>query len=154
MNNPAKRRSFLWVGFIIAIAILLLPAAACGKKAGGLGVEITDPKDGATVSAGNVKVSAKVTGDANRFKIVNKLSQPKVAGEGHIHYYLDAGTIPTAAGKPAVTAEGTFHAVPDVADTWVNVTPGKHTLVAQLANNDHTPLEPPVVSKAVIITVK
>ncbi len=49
-------------------------------------VNILEPSDGATVPAGDVKVSIQVS----NFSIVSKLGQPNTPGEGHIHYYLDA----------------------------------------------------------------
>ena len=63
----------------------------------------------------------------------------KVAGQGHIHYLVD--------GKPA---EGDY-ATPSKNFTFKNLTPGTHVLRAELVNNDHTPLSPPVFHE---VTVK
>jgi mono/diheme cytochrome c family protein len=76
----------------------------------------------------------------------------KAAGEGHLHYYKDV-EIPTAAGKPAVSAPGTYKADPGTTIAWENVTAGTHTFGVQLVNNDHTPLEPPVTA-TVTVTVQ
>jgi glucose dehydrogenase len=106
------------------------------------------PASGATLSAGDVKVSAQIF----NFKIVDKLGQAAAAGEGHIHYFMDADA-PTTQGKPAVTSPGTYAAVIDTSYTWKNVAPGTHTFSVELVNNDHTPLNPPVVSKATVNVV-
>ena len=63
------------------------------------------PADGATVTAGDVTVSAQVF----NFNIVDKLGQPAVAGEGHLHFFMDVDA-PTTQGQPAVTAQGTYAA--------------------------------------------
>ena len=89
----------------------------------------------------NITVSAAVS----NFRLTDKLGQPVVPGEGHIHYFLDV-VPPVVPGQPATTTPGTF--VPTVATshTWNNITPGTHILSVELVNNDHTPLEPPVVA--------
>jgi outer membrane protein assembly factor BamB len=103
------------------------------------------PLDGATVTAGNVTVSAM----ALNFKVVDKQGQASVTGEGHLHYFLDVDA-PTAPDKPAIPASGTWAHV--AANTYIfnNVAPGTHTVSVELVNNDHTPLSPPVVAKATI----
>jgi len=108
-------------------------------------VTITSPSQGATLPEGSVTVSINVAG----FDIVTKLGQPNAAGEGHIHYYLDAEP-PTTPGQPAVSAPGTYAATPELSHTWQDVAPGSHTLAVQLVNNNHTPLEPPVVAQVSI----
>ncbi|MFC4767357.1 hypothetical protein [Effusibacillus consociatus] len=50
----------------------------------------------------------------------------KVAGEGHIHMYLDNGE------KQGVT---------DITNVLTGLTPGIHTLKVSLHNNDHTPYD-------------
>jgi hypothetical protein len=66
------------------------------------------------------------------------------AGQGHLQYFMDV-TPPTAAGQPAVTAQGTYASTASTAYTWENVPPGIHTFSVELVNNDHTPLDKPVV---------
>ncbi len=108
-------------------------------------VMITAPTAGANLTAGNITVSVQVS----NFNLVNKLGQGNVAGEGHIHYYLDA-TPPTTPGQPAVTATGTYAASSNTSYTWPNVASGNHTFYVQLVNNDHTPLSPPVVASVAV----
>ncbi len=121
--------------FILAVmAFFILPACAAPE------IKILEPKEGSEVPAGNVTVTVEVSG----FNIVDKQGQAKVEGEGHIHYFMDEA-IPTASGKPAVVAEKYIHTV-NTSYTWQNVTPGMHNFSVELVNNDHTPLDPPVLS--------
>ena len=110
-------------------------------------LKITVPIEGTIVSAGDVKVSVEVS----NFNLVEKRGQANVTSEGHIHYFMDVPA-PTAAGKPAVTAPGTYAATAATSYTWPNPAPGTHTFSAEMVNNDHTPLSPPVVAR-VMITV-
>lgn len=96
----------------------------------------------ATVNGvGDVTVTVQVS----NFTITNKLGQTNVVGEGHVHYFLDVD-VPTTAGKPAITAPGTYAATTDTSYTWHNVGPGLHKFSVELVNNDHTPLDPSVVA--------
>lgn len=114
-----------------------------------IAVEIVRPASGASVAAGDVTVEVRTTG----FSVVNKLGQTAVPGEGHVHFYKDASQIPTEPGKPAVSAQGTYHATATTTYTWPMVTAGSHTFAVQLVNNDHTPLNPPVTA-TVTVTVQ
>ncbi|MBI4295754.1 MAG: DUF4399 domain-containing protein [Chloroflexi bacterium] len=107
-------------------------------------VKIISPSAGATIPAGNVTVSIEVS----NFKVV-PLGGANAPGEGHIHYYMDV-EIPTAAGQPAVSAAGTYKAVPNTSATWENVAAGSHTFGVQLVNSNHTPLGPPVTAKVTV----
>ncbi len=128
----------VWIPALLLVAALVffvLPACAAPT------IKILEPTDGSNVSAGNVTVMVEV----NDFELVNKLGQDSVAGEGHIHYYMDAA-VPTAPGKPAITAPGTYVPTENTSYSWQNVSAGMHNFSVQLVNNDHTPLEPPVLS--------
>ncbi len=104
-------------------------------------LEIVSPDDGATLVEGPVTVTIEVTD----FVVVAAMGEENVPGEGHIHYYLNAEA-PTTSGEPAVTEPGTYAVTTDLSYTWEDVPPGSHTLAVQLVNNDHTPLDPPVVA--------
>ena len=54
-------------------------------------------------------------------------SKTPMKGQGHLHYQVDNGPV-IATTAPKLS----FH----------NLTPGKHTIVIMLANNDHTPAGP------------
>jgi hypothetical protein len=59
----------------------------------------------ATVPEGNVTVMVHV----DDLTPVSKLGKASVAGEGYIHYFIDVAAVPTAAGKPALTAAGIYY---------------------------------------------
>lgn len=139
---------------IIAILVIVVIAAAV-ILSGALnpapdnspGLSITTPQNGASVVGPNVTVTIAVS----HFSIVDKLGQANVAGEGHVHYFLDVA-VPTTPGQPAVTAPGTYAATVSTSYTWHNLSAGSHTLSALLVNNNHTPLEP-AVYKTITVTV-
>ncbi len=106
-------------------------------------IQITSPSG--SVQAGDVTVSVQVS----NFSIVNKLGQVNAAGEGHVHYFLDVDAA-TTPDKPAVTAAGTYAAAASTSYTWKNVAAGTHTFSAELINNDHTPLVPPITAKVTV----
>ena len=110
---------------------------------------ITGPEDGATLEAGDIEVAF----DVGNFEVVDKLGEAAVAGEGHVHFYVDVDPLPTAPGQAAVTAPEKYHAAAATSYTWQGVRPGQHTFGVQLVNNDHTPLEPPVTDE-VTVTVE
>lgn len=112
-------------------------------------VMITAPMDGAALSEGDVQVSVQV----ENFDLVDKMGEPKVAGEGHIHYYMDV-PVPTIQGKPAVSAPGTYVPTPNTTYTWKNVSAGMHNFSVQLVNNDHTPLDSPLTDKVTITVIR
>jgi len=109
-------------------------------------VTINAPLNGSTLTTGNVTVTAA----AFNFTLVDKLGKPNVAGEGHIHYFIDVDA-PTTPGKPAVTAAGTYAATAATSYTWPSVPVGSHYFSVELVNNDHTPLSPPVVATVIVV---
>jgi hypothetical protein len=137
--NDRKKISRLSVLILplIMLAVITMPVYAAGNPQ----ITITSPKEGATIPAGNVTVSVHV----DDFSLVNKLGQANVADEGHIHYFKDV-KVPTTPGKPAITASGTYVPTANTSYTWMNMGPGIHNFSAELINNDHTPLSPPVFS--------
>jgi plastocyanin len=106
---------------------------------------IATPRDGAQI-VGN---SVTVTVQASNFNLADKLGQANVSREGHIHYFMDVDA-PTTQGIPAVTAAGTYAATAETSYIWQNVLPGTHTFSAELINNNHTPLDTPVVAKITV----
>ncbi len=105
-------------------------------------LSITSPREGASVPAGDVTVSAQVT----NFKVVDKQGMANLPGEGHLHFYLDIDA-PTTPDKPAVPASGVWAHVSATTNTFINLAPGMHTISVQLINNNHTPVTPIVVAK-------
>lgn len=133
-----------FVSSVIALSVLLMlmffPSLVLATETGTPNIAIKDPSEGSEIAAGNVIVSVEVM----NFSLADKFGQENVAGEGHIHYYIDAA-VPTEPGKPAISAPGTYIPSAEITHTWQNVIPGPHNLSVQLVNNDHTPLDPSVV---------
>ena len=75
------------------------------------------------------------------FKIVDKVGQKNVPGEGHFIYYRDV-TPPIVKGETATTAEGTYITTIESRYTWHDIPDGDHIFWVQLVNNDNTPVEP------------
>ena len=145
---PRPRGQFM-VGMLAVVVLATVTLAGCGESAD-RSVKIVEPAEGATLNAGDIKVAV----DVKKFDVVDKIGQAAKEGEGHIHYYIDAGEIPTKDGQPAVTSDNrTYHAQATKDYTWPNVSAGEHTFAVQLVNNDHTPLRPPVIAQ-VTVTVK
>ena len=125
------------------------PPSVIGFKLGATNpsAKLVSPVDGADLPAGDLAITAEV----NNFNLVDKQGQPNVAGEGHLHFYLDVDA-PTTQGQPAIPAGGTWAHVSGANYTFKNVAAGVHTISIELVNNDHTPLNPPVVQKITITT--
>ena len=123
---------------LLMLGVAVLPVSASDLGLGAPSIQITSPLEGATVPAGNVTVMVHV----DDLTLVSKLGQASVAGEGHIHYFMDVASVPTTPGKPALTAAGTYYPTANTSYTWTNVMPGMHKFAIELVNNDHTPLVP------------
>jgi hypothetical protein len=129
------------------LSTLLLPASCTSPSLTAPSVKITAPPPN-VYSIGEFTVTV----DVSNFTIVDKQGQPAVPGEGHLHYFLDIAA-PTAAGVPAVTTAGTYASTADLSYTMTNVGSGHHTVSVELVNNDHTPLNPPVVATMDVLVI-
>jgi hypothetical protein len=109
-------------------------------------IKILTPNVGSTVHGSTVKVSVKVTG----FDVVNKQFHAPVAGEGHIHFYLDAGRLPSTHSYPSPV---TYRSISGTTYAWTGVSPGRHTFAVQLVGNDHIPLRA-AAKEQVTVTVQ
>jgi plastocyanin len=106
---------------------------------------VVSPQYLASLNAGDVSVTVQVSG----FNLVDKIGQANVPGEGHIIYYLDI-VPPVIPKATATTKPNTFIASASTSNLWKNISGGQHSLMAQLVNNDNTPLNPPVVDGAIV----
>ena len=96
-------------------------------------MQLLEPVDGGTVPAGDVKMLVKTTG--HKFVMASNTNVP---GEGHVHFTLD--------GEPfKMSVEPNY--------TYEGVTPGEHTLEAELVQNDTKPFSPPV-KQEIVFTAK
>ncbi|MBP1927814.1 hypothetical protein J2741_000361 [Methanolinea mesophila] len=100
---------------------------------------ILSPQDNAVVNGSSVTVTVAVM----NFKLVDKIGQANVPGEGHLVYFLDI-VPPTDQGLPVAAALERTFATTETTYAWENVGVGQHVLGVELVNNDDTPLNPPV----------
>ena len=140
------------------LAACSLAVAACGGSEGGdemeqppvLGVthtvSILEPTDGSTVTGPTVTVRL-----ATNVPIVQ--AGDMTPGTGHHHLFLDGDLSPE--GEPVPTVPGTVvHLGTGASEfTFDAVSPGRHRLIAMVADGAHFPLIPFVVD-TVIFTVQ
>ncbi|XUX01247.1 MAG: hypothetical protein TUN42_04460 [Dehalogenimonas sp.] len=144
-------KNFLYLKYFlvttIGLSAVFLPAACASPSLIAPTVEILAPPKN-VYSIGELTVNVNIS----NFTIIDKQGQGAVAGEGHLHYFLDV-TAPTTSGTPAVTAAGTYFSTADLSYTWTNIGTGHHTLSVELVNNDHAPLNPPVVATMDVLVI-
>ena len=95
-------------------------------------LEIVAPKNNEIIKSSKIAVELK----AENFNVV-PIGSPVEDNEGHFHVWLDSNKI--------VTTEKTV--------VFENVTSGKHTIVAELVNSDHSSLSPRV-TKSITVNVE
>ncbi len=124
------------------------PAAAVERTASPPGAEvyIISPRDGATVhSPVHVQFGLKGMGVAP--------AGVKFENTGHHHLLIDTDA-PTDLSAPLPATDKIVHFGKGQTETTLTtLTPGKHTLQLLLADQNHIPHNPPVISKKITITV-
>ena len=85
-------------------------------------IEITSPLENATIFGSSVNVNFTVS----NFVVGN----PGTGIDGHIHYTVDGGSVTMVYNTNPIAVSG--------------LTPGNHTVILQLVDNDHNPLVPNV----------
>ncbi len=112
----------------------------------GAEVYIISPKDGATVkSPVTIQFGLKGMGVAP--------AGVKFENTGHHHLLIDTD-VPADASAPLPTSDNVRHFGKGQTEASIELKPGKHTLQLVLGDQNHTPHNPPVVSKKITITVK
>ena len=106
-------------------------------------IVILTPRASSTVHGRSIRVSVSVKG----FDPRHEQFQPPVAGEGHVHFYLDVKRLPTTHVYPSPVP---YRSISGTAYTWTGVSPGRHTVAVQLVGNDHVPLRPQVTDRVTI----
>jgi hypothetical protein len=104
-------------------------------------VSFTEPSDGSTVGS---KVSAEV--ELEGFELdPDAVGMAAEDGHGHLHFSLDGGRFDTAkySGPNGELAEelgvdGQYSPSVEPSITYSNLPAGEHTLVVELAENDHS----------------
>lgn len=112
----------------------------------GAEVYIISPKDGAIVhNPVRVQFGLKGMGIAP--------AGMKFDNTGHHHLLIDTDP-PSDQSTPLPATDKIVHFGKGQTETTVTLSPGKHTLQLLLADANHIPHSPPVVSKKITITVK
>src|ERR1700751_3647195 len=112
----------------------------------GAEVYIISPKDGATVSNPvHVQFGLKGMGIAP--------AGMKYDNTGHHHLLIDTDP-PADQSAPLPATDKIVHFGKGQTETTVTLSPGKHALQLLLADSNHIPHSPPLLSKKITITVK
>jgi Domain of unknown function (DUF4399) len=142
-------RSLIVTALILAapLAAAQTPAPERTASPAGAEVYIIAPKDGATVSGPvHVQFGLKGMGVAP--------AGVKFENTGHHHLLIDTDAPADAAAPLPATDKIVHFGKGQTETTLANLTPGKHTLQLLLADQNHIPHNPPVISKKITITVK
>jgi hypothetical protein len=141
--------------FLLAVALAGLtggvvaadaPGLPVTKAPAGAEVYLISPKDGAIVGTEvTVQFGLKGMGVAP--------AGVKKEGTGHHHLLVDVKDLP-AAGQPIPKDDQHIHFGNGQTETTLKLAPGKHTLQLELADENHVPFDPAIVSKPITITVK
>ena len=124
----------------VALAQERTPAPA------GAGVYIISPKNGAIVhNPVLVQFGLRGMGVAP--------AGMKFDNTGHHHLLIDTDP-PSDLSTPLPATDKIVHFGKGQTETTLNLTPGKHTLQMVLADANHVPHSPPVISQKITITVK
>ena len=132
----------------VALAAVTTFAWAQERTASPAGAEVyfISPKDGATVKGPvHIQFGLKGMGVAP--------AGVKFEATGHHHLLIDTD-IPADQSQPLPTSDAVRHFGKGQTETSVDLKPGKHTLQLVLGDQNHTPHNPPVVSKKITITVQ
>jgi hypothetical protein len=122
------------------------PGLPVTKSPSGAEVYIISPTDGATVGQEVIV----------RFGLKGMGVAPAgIAKEntGHHHLLVDVKDLPVA-GQPIPKDENHLHFGGGQTETTLKLKPGTHTLQLELADANHIPFDPPLVSKKITIHVK
>jgi hypothetical protein len=129
---------------LLAAASLVLAQERTPSPAGAE-VYIIAPQDGAKVHAPvRVQFGLKGMGIAP--------AGIKFDNTGHHHLLIDTDA-PADLSAPLPATDKIVHFGKGQTETTLTLPPGKHTLQLLLADQNHVPHEPPVISKKITITV-
>jgi hypothetical protein len=137
----------------VAIAAAALAATATLAWA----QEVTPSPAGAEVYFISPKDGAKVKNPVHiQFGLKGMGVAPagvKFEDTGHHHLLIDTD-VPADTTQPLPTSDAVRHFGKGQTETTIELPPGKHTLQLVLGDQNHTPHNPPVVSKKITITVQ
>lgn len=150
------RRSSHFHSLISIIASLAISLFAAGAAVADPGIPLSDRPDDARVyfitpADGEVLSSPVIV----RFGL-NKMGVAPAGvekeGTGHHHLIVDAELPPS--GLPVPVSDHYRHFGHGQTEVALELPPGKHTLQLLLADHNHVPHDPPVVSERISITVR
>jgi len=140
------------VALVLGLAATLSAAPAAAQErtpsVPGAEVYIIAPEDGATVSS-PVLVQFGLRGMG-----VAPAGIPEAADAGHHHLLVNKPISKVAMDEPLPADENHRHFGGGQTETMLELPPGEHTLQLLLADWNHVPHEPPLMSDVVTITVK
>ena len=117
----------------LATTALLTASVVFGQAPQAPTLKIITPGEDQTIYGAKIPVLLAVE---NLTLTDYQTTKTAVAGQGHVHLWLDEASPTRESAVKLTTDEFTFSDVPY----------GDHTLSTELVNNDHTSLRPPVVA--------
>lgn len=137
-------RALAVAAIALATSVSLYASERTASPAGA-DVYIISPKDGA-------KVKSPVTVEFGLKGMGVAPAGVKFENTGHHHLLIDAD-VPKDLNAPLPTTDQVKHFGKGQTETSLELSPGKHTLQLVLGDQSHIPLDPPVISKKITITV-
>jgi len=128
-----------WLALAFVACLIAWPGSS-GTALAESTVKITSPKDGATVTGPDVKITVDV-GTLHLVPAGNATNNNQM----HIHYLLDVDPSPYLGGKRDIPF-GDPHIIhsADLSHTFTDVSPGPHQVTVILTYADHIAVQPPV----------
>jgi hypothetical protein len=144
MKGEKSMRSLVVAALVLAASFALAQERTPSPP--GAEVYIISPKNGATVSNPvRVQFGLKGMGIAP--------AGIKVDNTGHHHLLIDTDP-PADLSAPLPATDRIVHFGKGQTETTLTLPPGKHTLQLLLADMNHVPHQPPVISRKITITVQ
>ena len=100
------------------------------------------------VRVGGPKVEVQLT--VSNFRLIDA-NTPVLPGEGHAHVYIDREPVAPGQLIPTGLPDIVHLGKPPFDARSIQLSPGRHTLVAQLADSAHTALSPPAVASVTFV---
>jgi uncharacterized protein DUF4399 len=138
-------RALALAAIVLAASTTVAYAQERTPSPAGAEVYIISPKNGETVkSPVLVRFGLKSMGIAP--------AGVKFENSGHHHLLIDTDA-PADSNVPLPTTDQVKHFGKGQTEASIDLPPGKHTLQLLLGDQNHTPHDPPVMSKKITITV-
>jgi Domain of unknown function (DUF4399) len=139
-------RMFAIAALVLAASVTAAQAQERSPSPPGAKVFIISPKNGATVT-NPVTVKFGIKG------MTLAPAGSKLENSGHHHLLIDTDPPADMSVPLPVVPDKIVHFGKAQTETTLTLPPGKHTLQLLLADGNHIPHNPPVISKKITITV-